>query len=134
MRNPKKFGSPKLDTPSSRYHFSKLAQKSRKEINKTLTVVANAWDPGVSGSTCQPNRNRGASLTGASLLTVSFPVKPTPQSCFSHSPASTGIGGGSADAPERAHRRPWRHGGAAWRCAGCYWPWQGLARSTWAPR
>ena len=35
MRNPTKFGSPKLDTPSSRYHFLKLAQKSGKEINKT---------------------------------------------------------------------------------------------------
>ena len=35
MRNPTKFGSPKLETPSSRYDFPKLAQKSRKEIHKT---------------------------------------------------------------------------------------------------
>ena len=32
MRNPTKFGSPKLDIPSSKYDFQKLAQKSRKEI------------------------------------------------------------------------------------------------------
>ena len=30
MRNPTKFGSPKLDTPSSRYDFAKLVQKYGK--------------------------------------------------------------------------------------------------------
>ena len=34
MRNATKFGSPKLDSPSSIYDFPKFAQKSRKEINK----------------------------------------------------------------------------------------------------
>ena len=53
MRNLTKFGSPKLDTPSSRYDFTKLVQKSRKEITKLNTAVADTWDPTVSGPHCQ---------------------------------------------------------------------------------
>ena len=36
------------------------------------------------------------------------------------------------DAPERAHRRPRRHDGAAWRCAGRFRPWLGKARAAMA--
>ena len=34
MRNATKFGSPKLDTPNSRYDFTNLVPKSGKEITK----------------------------------------------------------------------------------------------------
>ena len=54
--------------------------------------------------------DRGAGLTGANSLTVSFLVKPTPPSFSSHSPASTGIGGGSTDTLERLVAG---HGGTA---------------------
>ena len=37
MRNPTKFDSPKLDTPSSRYEFLKHAFKSRKINQKIKT-------------------------------------------------------------------------------------------------
>ena len=133
MRNPTKFGSSKLDTPSSRYDFPKLVQKSGKEQNQTLTAVADTWDPRVSGPHMSVNRNRARWLTGASSLTTSFSTKPTPPSCSTQSPASTGTSSGGANTLERACRRPWRHGGAAWRCADRYWPWQGPARSSWAP-
>ena len=38
MRNATKFGSPKLDTASSRYDFPKLLQKSRKEITNIYKI------------------------------------------------------------------------------------------------
>ena len=49
MRNPTKFGSLNLDTPSPRYHFPKLAQKLGKEITKPRTTNTNTRDPQVSG-------------------------------------------------------------------------------------
>ena len=48
MRNPTKFGSLNLDTPSPRYHFLKLAQKSGKEITKPKTTDTDTRDPQVS--------------------------------------------------------------------------------------
>ena len=60
MRNPTKFGSPKLDTPSSRYEFLKYAFKSRK-INQKFTsshrLIAGAR--GQRGPTCQQDQNKG---------------------------------------------------------------------------
>ena len=44
MRNPKKFGSPKLDTPSLRYEFLKHAFKSGK-INQKIKHHTD-WQPG----------------------------------------------------------------------------------------
>ena len=37
MRNTTKFGSPKFDMYNSTYDFSKLVQKSMKELTETLT-------------------------------------------------------------------------------------------------
>ena len=54
MRNLTKFGSLKLDTPSTRYKFLKLVFKSMKKIRKSkpthrLTDGAHGqWDPPVS--------------------------------------------------------------------------------------
>ena len=45
MRNPTKFGSLNLDTPSPRYHFPKLAQKLGKEITKPRTTDIDMRDP-----------------------------------------------------------------------------------------
>ena len=44
--NPTKFGSPHLDTPSSRYNFCKLVTKSVKKINKENQISTQALQLG----------------------------------------------------------------------------------------
>ena len=48
MRNPTKFVSLNLDTPSSRYEFLKHVFKSVKKIRKTRNTPTNRWGPLVS--------------------------------------------------------------------------------------
>ena len=48
MKNPTKFVSPKLDTPSSRYKFLKFAFKSMK-INKENQISSQAQQLGAPG-------------------------------------------------------------------------------------
>ena len=54
MKNPTKFGSPKLDSPNSRYEFLKQAFKSVKTIQKINKYSdwqvghAGQWNPDVS--------------------------------------------------------------------------------------
>ena len=48
MRNPSKFVSPKLDTPSSRYEFLKLVFKSVKHKKNQYNTVPDRWGPLVS--------------------------------------------------------------------------------------
>ena len=54
MRNTTKFGSPKMDIYNSTYDFSKLVQKSIKEINETLT--SSRWQRGPTGQRGPPIR------------------------------------------------------------------------------
>ena len=49
MRNPTKFSSLNLDTPSSRYHFPKFAQNLEKKYTKPNTTDADTRDPAVNG-------------------------------------------------------------------------------------
>ena len=44
-----KFGSPKLDTPSSRYDFPKFTHIFAKNKRKPKLTVTDSWDPEVNG-------------------------------------------------------------------------------------
>ena len=48
MMNPTKFGSPHLDTSSSRYEFLKHAFKFVKTNKKSITTQTDRWGPLVS--------------------------------------------------------------------------------------
>ena len=52
MRNTTKFGSPKMDIYNSTYDFSKLVQKSRKEIK--LNPNCSRWQRGPTGQQGPP--------------------------------------------------------------------------------
>ena len=49
MMNPTKFGSPHLDTPSSRYEFLKFITKFLKNINKENQISNRALQLGAPG-------------------------------------------------------------------------------------
>ena len=49
MMNLTKYGSPHLDTPSSRYEFSKFVTKSVKKINKENQISNQALQLGAPG-------------------------------------------------------------------------------------
>ena len=52
MRNITKFGSQKMDIYNSTYDFSKLVQKSMKELTETLT--SSRWQMGPTGQRGPP--------------------------------------------------------------------------------
>ena len=59
MRNPTKFGSLNLDTPSSRYEFLKLVFKSVKIYKKFKAILRMTDGPTVNGTHPSANQNRG---------------------------------------------------------------------------
>ena len=82
MRNPKKFGLPKWNTPSLRYEFLKHAFKSRKINQKIKTshrLTAGArgqWDPPVSKTKTGEGADRreliDGEVSGGSIFTVAL--------------------------------------------------------------
>ena len=60
--NPKKFGSPHLDTPSSRYNFCNLATKSMKKINKENQISNRALQLGAPGLYTHGGSHMGATV------------------------------------------------------------------------
>ena len=63
MRNPTKFGSPKLDIDNSTYDFSKFAYILEKCI-KIISIAADSWDPRVNRACVSSAQSRVPVLTG----------------------------------------------------------------------
>ena len=59
MMNPTKFGSPHLDTPSSRYEFLKLVFKSMKNKKNQYNTVIDTWGLLVSRTHASATENIG---------------------------------------------------------------------------
>ena len=113
---PKKFGSPHLDTPSSRYEFLKFAFKSVK-----INLENNSKNRLTPGARMSATQNRGAACLAKSLPTTRSPVVASPPTCSPTLPAPTGTLGSFGGAPELAHRRAWwLSGGARW-CSAHPW-------------
>ena len=102
--NPKKFGSPHLDTPSSRYNFCKFASKSvktnrenqihsRSAARYTRSIhpaVTDVWAPKVNRTHTFVRPRQGGALTGENSPTARSPTTRSPPLCSPFPRASTG--------------------------------------------
>ena len=57
-----KFGSPKLDTPSSRYDFPKFTHIFAKNKRKPKLTVTDRWDPEVNGPHSSVKERQGTTV------------------------------------------------------------------------